>query len=48
LSCVSRDRLRRSIAKLWLALVRHAWDDLDKPGHICQIPIADVIAPFER
>ncbi|WP_018264088.1 replication initiation protein [Methylobacterium sp. WSM2598] len=34
--------------KLWLALVRHAWDNLDKPGHIHQLPIADLVSLFRR
>jgi hypothetical protein len=34
--------------KIWLALVRHAWDNLDKPGHIHQLPIADLIGLFRK
>ena len=34
--------------KLWLALVRHAWDDLDKPGHIHEVQIAELINLFRK
>jgi Initiator Replication protein len=34
--------------KLWLALVRRAWDDLDKPGHIHEIAISDIVALFRK
>jgi hypothetical protein len=34
--------------KIWLALVRHAWDNLDKPGHIHHLPIADLISLFRK
>lgn len=34
--------------KLWLALVRHAWDNLDKPGYIHSLPIADMVGLFRK
>jgi hypothetical protein len=34
--------------KLWLALVRHAWDNLDKPGHIHQVAIAEIVSLFRK
>lgn len=34
--------------KLWLALVRKAWDDLDKPGHIHEVAIAEIVALFRK
>jgi hypothetical protein len=34
--------------KLWLALVRKAWDDLDKPGQIHEVAIADIVALFRK
>ena len=34
--------------KIWLALVRHAWGNLDKPAHIHQLPIADLISLFRK
>ena len=34
--------------KIWLSLVRHAWDNLDNPGFIHQLPIADLIGLFRK
>ncbi len=34
--------------KLWLALVRQAWDNLDKPGHIHEVAIAELVDLFRR
>src|SRR4051812_29900757 len=34
--------------KLWLSLVRHAWDNLDQPGFIHQLSIADLIGLFRK
>lgn len=34
--------------KLWLALVRQAWDDLDKPGHIHEVSIGELVELFRK
>src|SRR5271165_6747959 len=34
--------------KLWLALVRHAWGDLERPGHIHEVQIAELINLFRK
>src|SRR5271163_4780057 len=34
--------------KIWLALVRHAWSNLDKPGHVHELPIPALIGLFRK